>query len=194
MINMPVFFSRQAVIAVVAFVGLLFSIILIGAASAWRNHELQVEFDTKSRVLADLAGKVPSSAAASRSLGQRLTGLGSISAPTETVAASQLHQIILKALQEVGGAVHSIQAEPTTDTIGDGLRRLNAQIDFDSSINSLQKLLFNLETRTPFIFVDSIVVQSSSTGGSNSTSKEALLRVTLVTSSYWKDVTMHDSG
>jgi general secretion pathway protein M len=187
MINM--YFSRHALIAVSGFFGLLFSLILIGAVSASRNNELQAEFENKSRILGSLGGQVPSN---SRKLGRQPTGLNSISAPTETVAASQLHQMILTSLQEVGGVVHSIQAEPTTDTIGDGLRRLNAQISFDSSIAALQKLLFHLETTTPFVFIDSIVVQSSPTGGSTSTTREVLLRVTLVTSSYWKDVTVKD--
>jgi general secretion pathway protein M len=187
MINM--YFSRHALIAVSGFFGLLFSLILIGAVSASRNNELQAEFENKSRILGSLGGQVPSN---SRKLGRQPTGLNSISAPTETVAASQLHQMILTSLQEVGGVVHSIQAEPTTDTIGDGLRRLNAQISFDSSIPALQKLLFHLETTTPFVFIDSIVVQSSPTGGSTSTTREVLLRVTLVTSSYWKDVTVKD--
>ena len=187
MINM--YFSRHAQIAVAGFFGLLLSLILIGAVSASRNNELQAEFENKSRILASLGGQVPSN---TRNLGRQPTGLNSISAPTETVAASQLHQMILTSLQEVGGVVHSIQAEPTTDTIGDGLRRLNAQISFDSSIAALQKLLFHLETATPFVFIDSIVVQSSPTGGNTSTAREVLLRVTLVTSSYWKDVTVKD--
>src|ERR1700745_4282699 len=112
MINM--YFSRHALIAVSGFFGLLFSLILIGAVSASRNNELQAEFENKSRILGSLGGQVPSN---SRKLGRQPTGLNSISAPTETVAASQLHQMILTSLQEVGGVVHSIQAEPTTDTI-----------------------------------------------------------------------------
>lgn len=88
-----------------------------------------------------------------------------ISAPTETLAASELHRRILATLEGSGGAVHSIQAEATTDSIGEGLRRLNAQVAFDSSMESLQKILFRLETATPFVFVELDCRTAGSGGG-----------------------------
>jgi hypothetical protein len=189
MIAIQHYFSRQAVVAVAVFFGLLLTIIFGGVALIWTNHDLQSEFDSKSRVLASLGGQVPLNTNASRTLAPTL--LAAIPAPTETVAASQLHQTILTALDEVGGSVHSIQAEATTDTIGDGFRRLNAQIDFDCSMGALQKLLFHLETAIPFIFIDSIVVQPTAASANGAMSGEMLLRVTLVTSSYWKELASH---
>jgi general secretion pathway protein M len=101
------------------------------------------------------------------------------------VAASELHKAILASLDRAGGTVHSIQAEATTDVTDEGLRRLNAQVTFDGSISALQKVLFDLETSIPFIFVDSLLVQPTATATSDTKPAE-MLRVSLVASSYWK--------
>lgn len=194
MIGMQVYLSRQASIAVAAFVGIILATIIAGATFARRDQELQNEFNEKSRVLLSLGDRMPLNSAAKGAADLQLTRLATITAPTETVAASQLSEIILTELKEAGGTVHSIQAETTTDTIDDGLRRLNAQINFDSSMDALQKLLFHLETAMPFIFVDSIVVQPAPTSENGTISAEVLLRVTLVASSYWKDLSAKRGG
>jgi len=108
-----------------------------------------------------------------------------ISAPTDTLAASELHKKVLEFLDDAGGSVHSIQAEVTNEVVDDGLRRLTVQTTFDSSTSALQKVLFGLETAVPFIFVDSMVVQPTTTSAAG-TNVGDRLRTTLVVSSYWK--------
>jgi hypothetical protein len=185
-VNPAQFFSnRKAYLSVIVFFGVLIAASLWGVSILVANHGLQNEFDTKSRILDGLKGQAVASGAVDRIAA--VTHAAAISAPTETVAASELHKNILASLEEAGGSVHSIQAEATTDTIGDGLRRLNAQVAFDSSMGSLQKVLFQLETATPFVFVDSIVVQPGPTSTSGAKIGENL-RVTLTVSSYWKSV------
>jgi hypothetical protein len=154
-----------------------------GAAFRFANSDLQSQFDTKSSILDNLKGiALPNVSGKGESAATRLAV---ISAPTETVAASELQKNILTSLEETGGSVRSIQAEATADAIGDGLRRLNAQTTFDSSMDSLQKILFELETALPFIFINSIVVQPAPTSAPGAKPWETL-RVTLVASSYWK--------
>jgi hypothetical protein len=178
-------FSRQAFVAVAAFAGLLLAVIVWGAMYLVATRNLQNEFEAKSQALAVLKRQTLPKLSGSGNAVQPAARAAVISAPTETVAASELHKTILASLEQAGGAVHSIQAEATTDVIGDGLRRLNAQIAFDGSIGALQKVLFDLETAVPFIFVDSLLVQPTATAapGAKAGGK---LRVTLVASSYWK--------
>jgi hypothetical protein len=171
--------------AVGAFVGLLLVVIAWGVAFRFANGDLQRQFDTKSRILDNLKRiALPNVSGKGESV---TTRLAVISAPTETVAASELHKNILTSLEEAGGSVRSIQAEATTDAIGDGLRRLNAQTTFDSSMESLQEILFKLETALPFIFINSIVVQPASTSAPGAKPWETL-HVTVVASSYWKSL------
>ena len=176
---------RQALGAVAAFFGLLLAVLLWSVTFVKANADLQRQFDAKSRVLDSLRGQaLPNATVDGKALA--LTPQSTvISAPTETIAASELHKSILRSLEQAGGAVHSIQAEATTDSTGDGLRRLNAQINFDGSIETLQKVLFDLETALPFVFVDSIVIQIAPTSTLGAKAGQSL-RVTLVASSYWK--------
>lgn len=182
---------RQMRLAVGVFLGLLLVVIVWGMAFRLANSDLQSQFESKSRVLnslketalPDVSGKGESATPRS----------AVISATTETVAASQLQKSILTSLEETGGSIHSIQAEATADATDDGLRRLNAQTTFDSSMDSLQKILFELETAVPFIFINSIVVQPAPTSASGAKPWETL-RVTLVASSYWKSPEPNTGG
>ena len=66
------------------------------------------------------------------------------------------------------------------------MRRLNAQITFDGSIGALQRVLFDLETAKPYVFIDSLNVQPTSAAARGPELGETL-RVTLAASSYWKN-------
>lgn len=175
--------NRQTYLSVTAFFGVLVAAGLWGIGFLVASHDWQHEFDAKSHILSDLKARALAGGTVDES-GEAIAG-AAISAPTETVAASELHRNILASLEQAGGSVHSIQAEATTDMIGDGLRRVNAQMTFDSSTDSLQKVLFQLETAVPFVFVDSIVMQPAPTSAPGTKIGEAL-RITLAVSSYWK--------
>lgn len=181
---------RQVLCAVAAFFGLILAV-LVGSSTLFEtNADLQSQFDTKSRILDSLRDKaLPQSAIDGKTAGLTPQSTAT-SALTETIAASELQKTIVGSLERAGGAVHSIQAAATTNSIGNGLRRLNAQINFDGSTDTLQKFLFYLETALPFIFVDfiSIEVAQTSTPGAD---LAPMLRVTLVASSYWKSLDEH---
>jgi general secretion pathway protein M len=177
-------FSRQALAAVAVFAAILFAVILWGAAYLVTMRDLQAEFATKSQILDVLKRQTQQRLAGRSRQTQPITRDGVISAPTETVAASELDKAIIRALESAGGVIRSIQAEATSDVTSDGLRRLNAQVTFDGSIDALQKVLFEVETAVPFIFVDSLLVQPT-TSESSAKAGEAL-RVNLAASSFWK--------
>jgi Type II secretion system (T2SS), protein M subtype b len=176
--------SLRTIGAVAAFLGLLLLTIFLGVGYLITNRDLQDEFETKTRMLETLTLRARQTVSAGGNPAQVTTESAVIAGSTETVAASELQRSILTAVQDSGGSVHSIQAEVTTDKVDDGLRRLSAQTTFDSSLVSLQKALFGLETKIPFIFIESISVQPAPISVSGATTE--LLRVTIVASSYWK--------
>jgi general secretion pathway protein M len=178
--------SRQALAAAAGFFGLLLVVGLWSAIYLVLARNLQHDFEVKTKTLDDLRRQTLSSFSANVGTRQSAATEGAISAPTGTIAASELHKTVLASLEQSGGAVHSIQAETTTEVFGGGLRRLNAQITFDASIDALQKVLFNIETGKPYIFVDSLHVQPTATAARGA-ELGGLLRVTLVASSYWKN-------
>jgi len=175
---------RQSLISVAAFLGILLATIAWGVNSMLVNNDLQSQFELKSQLMDRLRAQ---SGVASRNGGSARFLMSDmvISAPTDTLAASELHKKVLEFLDGAGGSVHSIQAEVTNEVVDDGLRRLTVQTTFDSSTGALQKVLFELETAVPFIFVDSMVVQPT-TASAAGTNVGDRLRITLVVSSYWK--------
>ena len=175
--------SRQTLVAVGVFFAVLIGTCVWGISFVVANHHLQSEFEAKSEFLENLKKRTVGGVTVNGVMTDMRAA--AVTAATETLAASELHRNILATLERSGGAVHSIQAEATTDTIGEGLRRLNAQVAFDSSIDSLQKILFQLETAMPFVFVDSITVQPAQSSAPTARPADQL-RVTLSVSSYWR--------
>jgi hypothetical protein len=178
--------TRQARLAVAAYSVVLLGTIIWGVVLSTSARDLQVEFDTKSRVLEDLRAEALPGIAPGASTRLNAPSLV-ISAPSETVAASILQKQILASLADSGGSIHSIHAEASNEVNAEGLRRLNAQLTYDSSIGSLQRLLFKLETAVPFIFIDSVAAHPAATVAPG-TKLGDTLQVTLVASSYWKSV------
>jgi hypothetical protein len=182
----PPTFSRQALAAVASFFAMLLVVALWSAMYLVLARDLQHDFEVKSKTLVTLRRQTLSTFSENGKTVQSAAREGVISARTGTIAASQLHKVVLGSLEQAGGVVHSIQAEATTEVFGEGMRRLNAQITFDGSIGALQRILFDLETAKPFIFIDALHVQPATTAA-RGTELDDMLRVTLVASSYWKN-------
>ena len=163
------------------FACLLFVFVWVFLFSFW-NLQLEAQFDAKTRMLEGLRRQGVTQVG----MGEKVdTKVAAVSAPTETIAASSLQQYILNKLETQGESVHSIQTESSRDG-PEGLQRLNAQLTFESSINSLQQLLFELETGTPFLFVDGLSMQPShAQSGGRPWDR---LRVSLAVSAYWAKV------
>jgi hypothetical protein len=185
-------FSRRAAVAVAGFLALSLFVVLWGALYLVMAQNLQLEFKLKSQTLETLKRQTLPKLATTGKMAHPAAMEGAISAPTGTVAASELHKSLLASLEQAGSTVHSIQAETTSEVFGEGLRRLNAQITFDGSIGALQRGLFKLETAKPFIFIDSLHIQAGSTPVQG-TELDEVLRVTLAASSYWKSLDSNSS-
>jgi len=180
-------FSRQSVVAAASFLALLLLAVVWGTLYLLMARDLQFEFELKSQTLDTLKRQTQSELSTGSKMPQSAAREGVISAPTGTIAASELHKSVLAFLEQAGGTVHSIQAETTSEVFGEGLRRLNAQVTFDGSIGALQRVLFELETAKPFVFIDTLHIQPAATAVQGTELGE-MLRVTLVASSYWKSV------
>jgi general secretion pathway protein M len=171
--------QRRASVALYAAIALL---VLLWAIMFWSiNGSLQAEIDAKSQSLEGMQRR-----AAFERRGTDAAQFAVISAPTETVAASTLQQYLLDRLEQAGGTVQRVQAAIGRDAKSDGMRRVTAEIAFDASSDALQHLLFDLETGTPYVFVDTLSAQPASPSGTAKTGiSPELLRSSLVVSSYW---------
>jgi general secretion pathway protein M len=156
--------------------------VLLWAVMFWSiNGSLQAEIEAKSQLLEGMQRRAGSERGRNDA-----AQFAVISAPTETVAASTLQQYVLDRLERAGGTVQRVQAETGRDAKSEGMRRVTAEIVFDASSDALQHLLFDLETGTPFVFVDTLSTQPVSPSGTAKTGiSPEVLRSSLVVSSYW---------
>jgi general secretion pathway protein M len=164
--------QRRTSAALYAAIALLVLVWAIMFSSS--NGSLQAEIEAKSQLLEGIQRR-----GGSEKRGAGAAQFAVISAPTETVAASTR-------LEQAGGTVQRVQAETGRDAKSDGMRRVTAAIVFDASSDALQHLLFDLETGTPFVFVDTLSAQPASPSGTAKTGiSPEVLRSSLVVSSYW---------
>jgi general secretion pathway protein M len=102
--------------------------------------------------------------------------------PTLTVASAALQQWVTGAVVGAGGAVQSSQVDITTGG-KDGI--VGLLINFELDQPALQKLLFDLETGSPLLFIDQMDVQIPQPGIAND-GRTGLLRVSLNLSGRWR--------
>jgi general secretion pathway protein M len=97
---------------------------------------------------------------------------------TVTVAGAALLQRIGGAVSRVGGNVLSSQVELQRADSQDGW--IGLVVSCDVNLESLQKLLYDLETGMPFVFIDQLVVQAPVAGV-----EASRMRVLLAASAQW---------
>jgi len=174
--------SRQRRISAALYAAIAFLVLFWAIVFSSINGSLQVEIKTKSQLLEGMqrrGGSEKREAVAAQ--------FAVISASSETVAASTLQQYLLDRLEQAGGSVQRVQAETSRDAKSDGgMRRVTAEIVFDASNDALQHLLFDLETGTPFVFVDMLFTKPASASETAKIGMNAeVLRSSLTVSSYW---------
>lgn len=105
-------------------------------------------------------------------------------AQTSTVAASEFQKLVQQTLSGAGSVLHSVQSDSEEISEAAGQVKVALQVVFDGNIEAVQKVLHQLETGTPYVFVDAVTIRPDSTP-TEATSE--LLRVTLSISSYWRN-------
>jgi general secretion pathway protein M len=176
--------SRQRRISVALYAAIAFLVLLWATMFSSVNGSLQAEIEAKSQLLDGMQRRAGSPIPGKE--GTDAAQFTVISAPTETVAASTLQQYLLDRLEQAGGTVQRVQAETGRDAKSDGMRRITAEIVFDASSDALQHLLFDLETGTPFVFVDTLSAQPAPNSATkNVGTGSEVLRTSMLVSSYW---------
>jgi general secretion pathway protein M len=99
---------------------------------------------------------------------------------TLNVASAALLQRVSGAITAVGGSVQSSQVDITTGG-KDGI--VGLLINFELEQPALQKLLFDLETGSPLLFIDQLDIQTPQSAPANDAGQ---LRVSLNASGRWR--------
>jgi hypothetical protein len=169
--------DREALISFGVLGALLLVCLSVVGFSLHARFAAAHELVTQSELLSRLEARSRSDAA------QRRLGVAPeaafVSAPTQGLASAQLQAY----LQRVIGTNHAVLVSSGTDpTKGDSIR---LRATFDTNLRSLQALLYQLESGTPYVFVESINIDLPAADAQRPV-EDPLLRITLALRAVWR--------
>lgn len=129
---------------------------------------------------AQLTGRSPSGQQAGNVLAGAPAGSPFLEGQTLNVAGAALLQRVASLVNRVGGNVLSSQVDLESDRAKDGWISLLVSCDVEQP--ALQKLLYDVESGMPFLFIEQLVVQAP-TPGLNGNRMRVLLSVS---GQWWK--------
>ena len=174
-------FSDSPLLAAFAYAGVVVALVFIVVTSAADVLARRADVASAETMLEQLDGR--RSAATRSSSGDVSIPSGSafLEGDTLTIAGATLLQRVDGAVVKFGGNVLSSQVDLKGSQSKAGFISMIASCEIDQA--ELQKLLYDLEAGMPFLFVDQLVVESTT---SSSTSGEGKLRVLLAVSGQWR--------
>jgi general secretion pathway protein M len=174
--------DREVLLSLGALGALLVVCVSVLGFSLQARSEAAQELDARSRVLSQLEARIQARDARpkSRALAPATAFL---TAPTQGLAGAQFEAY----LQQMAAAQHatiiSSGLDPTRHEDRPDSIRLQATLDMN--LEALQRMLYQLESGTPYVFVDSLSVQIPGTGAQRA-AEDPLLRVTLGLRAIWQ--------
>jgi hypothetical protein len=142
------------------------------------------ERDARSEVLSQLEAHLKARSARPKS-GGVAPAAAFVSAPTQGLAGAQLETYLQQTAAAQHATIISSGLDPTRhDDSADSIR---LQTTLDMNLEALQRMLYQLESGTPYVFVDSLSVQIPGTGAQRAV-EDPLLRVTLGLRAIWQRV------
>jgi general secretion pathway protein M len=110
------------------------------------------------------------------------TGSPFLEGQTVTVAGAALLQRVAEAVTRVGGNVLSSQVELQGTRSKDGFVSLIASCEVEQA--ALQRLLYDLESGMPFLFIEQLVAQAPQAAAASNVTR---MRVVLSVAGQWRD-------
>jgi general secretion pathway protein M len=136
-------------------------------------HELDMQSELLSRL----------EATAKSEEGRRRSGVAPaaafVSAPTQGLASAQLQAYLQRIIDTHHAALISSGTEPAK---GDSIR---LEATFDTNLRSLQALLYQLESGTPYVFVETLNIELPAVSTQRPV-EDPLLRITLALRAVWR--------
>jgi general secretion pathway protein M len=135
---------------------------------------------SSAAMLEQLEGRKPASTPGQPADVSMPSGSAFLEGATVTVAGAALIQRVAGAVTKFGGNVLSTQVELKGTQSKAGFINILASCEIDQA--GLQQLLYDLEAGMPFLFIDQLAVQASSTPPGSGSGK---LRILLAVSGQW---------
>lgn len=105
---------------------------------------------------------------------------------TAPIAAALVQRTVDSIIDDAGGRLIESQLLPITEADPDG-HRIDLRTSFEATIDSLQSILFEIETRRPIMLVRSLSARSFVAVGRNDADEDdPMLQVSLVVAGFWE--------
>jgi general secretion pathway protein M len=174
--------DREALLALGALGALLF-VCANAVGFSWQaRSDAASEFDVRSAQLSQLEAHAANRNKA-RLSGAAAPSTAFLAAPTQGLAGAQLQAYLQHVADTHHATLISSGMEATKHEDQPDSIRLQATLDAD--LQSLQALLYQLESGTPYVFVDSLNIQIPGTNAQRAV-EDPLLRVTLGLRAVWR--------
>jgi general secretion pathway protein M len=173
--------TRSPLIAVVLYLAIAGGLLVSTGLSIASILDHQRALAQTSDLLDQLQGR--KARAGASQVSAEHPGTPFLEGPTVTVAGAALLQRVATAVSNVGGTVQSSQVDVLGTQAKDGFVGLVVSCEMEQP--ALQKLLYDLESGMPFLFVDQLDVQVPQTTATNETGP-GRIRVVLGVSGQWQ--------
>jgi general secretion pathway protein M len=166
--------------AAAAYAGLVFALLFTMITSIADIFGQREDVASSAAMLEQLEGRKPASTRGQPADVSMPSGSAFLEGATVTIAGAALIQRVAGAVTKFGGNVLSTQVELKGTQSKAGFISILASCDIDQA--GLQQLLYDLEAGMPFLFIDQLTVQASSTLSNSGSGK---LRILLAVSGQW---------
>ena len=166
MIAMPKWVERAAAVSLlVAVIGLVVLVVLVPlfAYSARLSDEIDQDAALIGRLEKLAAARGTYEAQVATLEEQRTDSTVYLPGPSEGVAGAGLQQLFTTIVDDRGGTLRSTQSLPPESDDG-GVERIAVRFVLEASVAELANMLADLESRTPYVFVGDLDVQTKENG------------------------------
>jgi len=176
-------FNREQIIAIGALcLQLLVCIFAVGWSLQVRSNA-DYELTERREALSHLEARARSGAEAHARMKSVAPAAAFLDGPTAGLAAAQLQAYLSQVAASEQAILISYGVEPTRRE--DSPDSIRAQATLDVAQRSLQHVLYQLESRTPYVFVDALALQPPSTAEQRA-AQDLMLRLTMSLRALWR--------
>jgi general secretion pathway protein M len=175
-------FNREQIISIAAVCLLLLACLFAVGWSLQVRSEANHELTERREALSHLEARARSGTEAHARMKSEAPAAAFLDGPTAGLAAAQLQAYLSQVAASQQAILISYGVEPTRRE--DSPDSIRVQATLDVSQMALQSLLYQLESRTPYVFVDALALQPPSTAEQRTA--QANLRLTMSLHALWR--------
>jgi general secretion pathway protein M len=176
-------FNREQIISIGALCILLLACIFAVGWSLQARSEANDELTERREALSHLEARARSGAQTHAQMKSEAPAAAFLDGPTAGLAAAQLQAYLSQVAASQQAILISYGVEPTRREDSPDSVRVQATLDVGQM--ALQSLLYQLESRTPYVFVDALALQPPSTAEQRA-AQAPILRLTMSLRALWR--------